>query len=148
MCFSKNDPGSFYVQNQVKLAYFELIASHFGHSKVTKCLENGLLGVQKSVKNGSKMCFFKDTFRLFGVHKQLECVHFEAILSNFGPSQGRKGLENGPIWDHKWLKKGSNTWLSKRDLGPVVVLKWMNLALFEPVLSRSNPLSSAYLIGH
>ena len=37
----------------------------------------------------------------------------EPILSNFGPSQGRKCLENGLMWDHKWLKNGSNPWFSK-----------------------------------
>ena len=51
------------------------------------------------------MCFAKDTFGQFGVHKQVERVHFEPKLSNFGPSQRRKGLENGPIGDHKMAQK-------------------------------------------
>ena len=68
------------------------------------------------------------------------------MLSNFGPSQGRKGLENGPIWDHKWLKNGSKPWFSKNDPSPAVVPKRMNKAHFEPFLSRSHPLSSVYLI--
>ena len=55
------------------------------------------------------MCFSKDTFGLFGVHKQVKRAHFEPMLSNFGPSHGRKGPENGPIWDHKWLKKRVKT---------------------------------------
>ena len=37
------------------------------------------------------MCFSKDTFGLFGVHKQVECIHFEPMLGIFGPSQGQKG---------------------------------------------------------
>ena len=45
------------------------------------------------------------------------------MLSKFGPSQGRKGLENGPIWDHKWLKNVSNPWFSKNDPSLVVVPK-------------------------
>ena len=92
------------------------------------------------------MCFSKDTFGLFGLHKQLEWSHFEPMLSNFGASQGRKGLENGPIWDHKRLKNGSIPWVSKNDPSPVVVPKQMNTAHFEPLLSHSHPLSSVYLI--
>ena len=79
------------------------------------------------------------------------------MLSNFGPSQGPKGLENGLFWDDKWLKNGSKPWdkwlkseskpwFSKHDPGPVVVPKRMNTAHFEPHLSRSHPLSGAYLI--
>ena len=83
----------------------EPIASHFGHSGATQCLENGLFWDKKWVKNGSKMSFSNDTFGLFGVHKQVEWAHFEPMLSNFGPSQGRKGPENGLFWSHKWLKK-------------------------------------------
>ena len=52
--------------------FFEPIASQFGHSTVTKCVENGLFWDQKWVKNGSTMCFSKDTFGPFGVHKQVE----------------------------------------------------------------------------
>ena len=93
------------------------------------------------------MCFSKDTFGLFGVHKQVQWAHFEPMLSNFGPSEGRKGLEIRPIWDHKWLKNASNPWFSKNDPSPVVVPKWMDIAPYEPLLSRSHPLSSAYLIS-
>ena len=43
---------------QVILARFELVVSHFGPSKVTKCLENGLFWDQKSVKKWIKNVFF------------------------------------------------------------------------------------------
>ena len=72
MCFSKDTFGPFGVHKQVKWAHFEPIASNFGPSKVIKCLENGLFCNHKWVKNGSKMCFSKDTFGLFGVYKQVE----------------------------------------------------------------------------
>ena len=49
------------------------------------------------------------------MHKQVECAHFEPMLSNLGPSQGRKGLENGPIWDHRWLKNRSKPWSPKLE---------------------------------
>ena len=91
------------------------------------------------------MCFSKDTFGLFGVHKQVERAHFEPMLSNFGPSQGRKGLENGAIWDHKWLKNESKPWFFNHDPSLVVVPKRMNTAHFQPLLSRSHRLSSVYL---
>ena len=70
----------------------------------------------------------------------------EPMLSKFGPSQGRKGLDNGPIWDHKRLKNGSKPWFSKNDPSPVMLPKRMNTAHFEPLLSRSHPLSNVYLI--
>ena len=92
------------------------------------------------------MCFSKDTFGLFGLHKQVEWSHFEPMWSYFGPSQGREGLENGPIWDHKWLKNGSKPWFPKNDPSLVVVPKRMNIAHFKPPLSRSHPFSIAYLI--
>ena len=92
------------------------------------------------------MWFSKDTFGVFGVHKQVEWAH-EPMLCNFGPSQGQKGLENGPIWDHKWLKNGPNPWFSKTMiLVLVVVPKRMNTTHFEPFLSRSHPSSRVYLI--
>ena len=62
------------------------------------------------------------------------------MLNNFGPSPGRQGLENGLIWDRKWLKTGSNPWFSKNDLILDAVPKRMNIAIFEPLLSRSHPL--------
>ena len=92
------------------------------------------------------MCFSKDAFGPFGVPKEVGSAHFETMLSHFGPSQGRKGLENGPIWDHKWLKNGSKPWFAENDPSPVVVPKRMNTAHFEPLLSHSHPLSSVYLI--
>ena len=89
------------------------------------------------------MCFSKDIVGLFGLHKQVEWCHFEPMLSNVGHSQGRKGLGNGPILDHKWIKNGSKPWFSKNDPSPVVAPKRMNTAHFEPLLSRSHPLSSS-----
>ena len=55
MWFSKNDPRPFGVPKQMNQAIFEPTANHFGPSKVTKCLENGLCGDKKWVKNDSKM---------------------------------------------------------------------------------------------
>ena len=54
------------------------------------------------------MCFSKDTFGLFGLHNQVEWFHFEPMLSNFGPSQGRKGLEMGQFGTTNGSKTGQN----------------------------------------
>ena len=62
----------FGVPKQLKLAHFEAIASHFGHSKFTKCLQNGLFCDSFGTKNWSKMCFSKNDPRAFGVHKQMK----------------------------------------------------------------------------
>ena len=52
------------------------------------------------------MRFSKDIFVLFWLHKQLEWSHFEPMLSNFGRSQGRKGLENGQFGTTNGSKTG------------------------------------------
>ena len=44
---------------QVILARFEPVVACFGPPEIPKCLENGLFGTKKWVKNGSKMCFSK-----------------------------------------------------------------------------------------
>ena len=92
------------------------------------------------------MFFSIHIFGLFGVHKQVEWAHFERVWSNNGPSQDRKIIESGQIWDHKWLKNGSKQWFSNNDPSPVVVPEWMNAGDFEPLLGRSHPVSNAYLI--
>ena len=78
MCFSKNDPRPFGVHKEVKWALFEPIASYFGHSRPTKCLElqnalkMGGFATKNESKMDQKMCFSKDIFGLFGLHKQVK----------------------------------------------------------------------------
>ena len=73
MCFPKNHPTPFGVPKQMKWAPLEPIASHFGPSKVTKCLENVLFRDENLVKkNGSKKCLSKNDARPLGVHKQVK----------------------------------------------------------------------------
>ena len=70
MTIFKNDRGPHGMPKQVFLARFELVMARFGSPQIPKCLENGLFWDQKWVKNGSKMCFPKDTAGLLGMHKQ------------------------------------------------------------------------------
>ena len=71
-CFPKMILDQLGVHKQAKCALFERIASHFGPSEVTQCLVKGLFSHHKSLKYGSNMCFYKDTFGLFRVHEQME----------------------------------------------------------------------------
>ena len=57
---------------QVFLARFELVVARFGPPKIPKCLENELFRDQKWINNGSKMCFFENENRPFGVPKQVK----------------------------------------------------------------------------
>ena len=69
---------------QVFLAHFELMVARFGPPQIQKCLENGLFCDQKWVKNGSKMCFYDNDPRPFGVpNKQNEPIlsPLQAILA-------------------------------------------------------------------
>ena len=83
------------------------MVARFGPLKIPKCLENGMFWDQKWVKIGSKMCFSKNDPRAFGVHEQVNCAHFEPIVSHFPPPfYVTKCLENGLFWDQKWVKMG------------------------------------------
>ena len=66
MTFLKNDPRPCATLKQVSLDRFELVVAHFGPPKIPKCLENGLIWDQKSVKNGSKTHFPKSHLDHFG----------------------------------------------------------------------------------
>ena len=83
MCFSKNDPRPFGVPDQVKLALFEPIASHFGHSKVTK-------SHKKSQKKALKMGCFETKNQ----SKMDQKCAFPKILLDY---LGSTNKWNGPI---------------------------------------------------
>ena len=110
MCFPKNDCRPFGVPKQVKCAHLEPIASHFGPSKVTKCLNNGLFCDQKWVKNGSKMYFSKNDPRSFGVHKQVTNKRNEPILSplqaNLATPKSQNALKMGCFGTKNQSKMG------------------------------------------
>ena len=56
-------------------------------------------------------------------------------MTRFGPWKISKCLENGPLWDPKWIKKGSTTRFFKSGPIPLGVHKQVKLAHFEHVLT-------------
>ena len=78
---------------------------------------------------GAKNDFlFKVVPRPLGMLKQVLLGRFEPVVARFGPWDIPKCLENGPLWDQKWVKNGSKTHFSKNDLGPYGMLKQVFLA--------------------
>ena len=124
---------------QVFLARFEPVVVRFGPWKIPKCLENGPFWNQKRVKNGLKTHFSKSDPGPCGMLEQVILAHFQTMVMRFGPWKMPKCLENGPLWDQKWVKNGSKTCFSKSDPGPFGMLKQVFLARFEPVVTRFGP---------
>ena len=67
--------------------------------------------------------------------KQVFLAHFEPKVMRFGPWKIPKCLENGPLWNQKWVKNGSKARFCKSDTRPFGMLKQMFLAHFEHVNS-------------
>ena len=129
--FSKSDPGPYGMLKQVFLAHFEPKITRFGPWKIPKCLENGSIWDQKSVKNGSKTCFSNRDPGPFGMLRQVFLAHFEPIRMGFGSWKIRVCLEKGTFWEQKWVKNGSKRCFSKSDPGPLGITN----KCFEPILS-------------
>ena len=108
---------------QVFSAHFELVVTRCGPWKIPKCFENGPLWDLKWMKNGSKTRFSKTDVGPFGMLNQVFLAHFELVVTHFGPWKIPKCLENGTLWDLKWVKNGSKTRFSKTDVGPFGMLK-------------------------
>ena len=112
--FFKVVPRPLGMLKQVFLARFEPVVARYGPWKIPKCLENGPFQDQKWVKNGSKTFFSKSDPGPYGMLKQVFLAHFEPKIPRFGPWKRPQCLENGPLWDRKWVKNGSKTCFSKR----------------------------------
>ena len=120
---SKVVPRPLGMLKQVFLGHFEPVVARYGPWKIPKCIENGPFQDQKWLKNGSKTHFSENDTGTFGVLKQVFLAHFEPEITRFGPWKRRNCLENGPLWDQKWVKTGSKTCFSKSDPRPWVVHK-------------------------
>ena len=84
-CFYKSDCRAPGMPKQVFLAHFEPVLTRFGPWKILKCLENGPFWDQKWVKNGPETQFSKRHCGPFGVQTQVNCAHFEPVLTQFSP---------------------------------------------------------------
>ena len=67
--------------------------------------------------------------------KQVFLARFEPEVTRFGPWKMPKCLENGPLWDQKWVNNGSKVPSSRSDPGPFGMLKQVFLAHFEPMVT-------------
>ena len=54
--------------------------------------------------------------------KQVFLAHFEPEITHFGPWKRPKCLENGPLWDEKWVKNGSKMCFPKSERRPIAML--------------------------
>ena len=110
----------------------------------------GANGGSTRVPGAKKMIFSKVVPRPLGMLKQVFLGRFGPVVARFGPWKIPKCLENGPFWDHKWVKNGSKTRFSKNDPGPFGMLKQVVLAHFEPVATGFGSWSSqnALKMGH
>ena len=99
----------------------------------------GANGGSTRVPRAKKFIFFKVVTRPLGMLKQVFFVCFEPVMTLFGPWKIPKCLENGPFWDHEWVKNGSKMCCSKSDLGPFAMLKQVFLACLEDMVTRFGP---------
>ena len=67
---------------------------------------------------------------------------FEPVVTQLCPWKMPKCLENAMFWDEKWVKHGSKTYLRSSDWGPFGMLKRVNTACFEPVVTRFWPMEN------
>ena len=69
------------------------------------------------------MTFLKNYPRPCATLKQVFLDCFELVVAHFGPLKIPKCLENGLLWDQKWVKNGLKTHFSKTHLRPFGVHK-------------------------
>ena len=80
----------------------------------------GANGRSTRVPGAKKIIFFKVVPGPFGMLKQVFLGRFERVVARFGPWKIPKCLENGPLWDQKWIKNGSK--MGQKRVFPKVVL--------------------------
>ena len=65
--------------------------------------------------------------------KRVILARFQPVVTRFGPCENEKYLEEGTVWDQKWVKNGSKTRFPKSDCRPFGMLNQVFGAHFEPV---------------
>ena len=91
-----------------------------------------------------KKLFSKVVRRPLGMLKPVFLARFEPVVARFGPWKIPKCLENGLVWNQKWVKSRSKTCFSKSDPRPFGMLKQVFLAHFESVLTKYSPFRRMY----
>ena len=91
------------------------------------------------VPGTKKIIFSKVDPRPLGMLKQVFLACFAPVVTSFGPWKIPRCIENGPLWDPKWVKAGSKTCFSKSDPRPLGILKKVFLACLESVVTRIGP---------
>ena len=85
------------------------------------------------------MTFLKNDPRPCATLKKLFLDRFEPVVANFGPPKIPKCLENGLLWDQKWVKNGSKRHFSKTHRRPFGVHRGVKSAHFEPISGHFGP---------
>ena len=91
------------------------------------------------VPGAKKMIFSKVVPRPLGMLKQVFSGRLEPVVTCFGPWKMPECLENGPLWDQKWVQNGLKTRFFKSDPRPFWMHKQVFLAHFEPVVMHFGP---------
>ena len=86
-----------------------------------------------------KSLFSKSDLEPFGNLKQVFLACFQPKVTRFGARNTPKFLENGPLWEQKWVKNGSKVCFSKNDVGRFGMLQRVFLAHFEPGVTHFGP---------
>ena len=101
-------------------------------------------GGSTRVPGANRKIFSKVVPRPLGLLKKVFLACFEFVVTRFAPWKIPKCLENGPLWDQKWVKHGSKTNFSKSHPRPFGMLKQVFLVRFEPVLTEFSPFHHVY----
>ena len=111
-------------QNAVSSAPSPPATTHFWCSRLQEVAQRG--GCQNGSTRSTgrkKMTCSKNDPRPHGMPKQVFWARFELVVARFGPPKIPKCLENGPLWDKKWVNSGSKMCFSKNDSRPLGVPK-------------------------
>ena len=93
------------------------MASHFGHSKVTKRLVSGPFWDQKSVKNGSKSIFSKILLDYLVCTNKYNKPIWRPCGAIWAPLKAETALKMGQFG----IKNGSKPWFPKNEPSSIVV---------------------------
>ena len=71
--------------------------------------------------------------------EQVSLAHFEPVMTRVGPWKMPKCFENGPFWDQKCVKSGSQTRFPQGDHAPFGKREQVFSAHFQHVATGFGP---------